>query len=65
MRIARTMIRAVLTWPVESQQGARRNALVASTTLAQEAHERREVEAFLDAHVPRLPADRLAAGAHP
>ena len=37
----------VLRWPVESQQRARRNALVASTTLAGRRAERLEVEEFL------------------
>ena len=41
------LVRAVLTWPVETQQGARRNAMVASTALAQRRRELDEVEAFL------------------
>lgn len=44
------MLRSVLTWPVDSQQTARRNALVAATALARLRHERVEVERFLDAH---------------
>ena len=32
--------RPVLAWPVDSQHSARRNALVASTALAQLRHER-------------------------
>ena len=39
----------VLRWPVESQQRARRNALVASTALARRRAERLEVEEFLAA----------------
>ena len=39
--------RAVLTWPVASQHGARRNALVASTSLARSRREREEVEEYL------------------
>ena len=60
MRTAR-MIIGVLSWPVASQQQARRNALLAATALAQAAHERRETEEFLAAHAGRPPADRLAA----
>jgi hypothetical protein len=48
-----TPLAALLRWPVESQQRARRNALVASTELAQLRHERNEVEEFLDAHARR------------
>jgi hypothetical protein len=48
--LPRTLLAPVLRWPAESQQHARRNALVAATALAQATHERREVEAFLLAH---------------
>jgi hypothetical protein len=48
-----TPLATLLRWPVESQQRARRNALVASTELAQLRHERNEVEEFLDAHARR------------
>ena len=41
------LVRAVLRWPVETQQGSRRNAMVASTALAQRRRELDEVEAFL------------------
>ena len=34
-------------WPVESQQGSRRNAMIASTALAQRRAEREDVEHFL------------------
>jgi hypothetical protein len=37
----------VVRWPVESQQRARRNALIASTALAQRRAELDEVEEFL------------------
>lgn len=47
MSSALGLVRAVLTWPVESQQGSRRNALVASTALTQRRRERDEVEEFL------------------
>ncbi|WP_244932091.1 hypothetical protein [Nocardioides sp. W7] len=44
-------------WSVESQLRARRNAMVASTELAQRRAERREVEEFL-AHRDPAPAPR-------
>jgi len=37
----------VAKWAVESQQGARRNAMVASTALAARRKERSEVDDFL------------------
>ncbi len=43
----RRLVHGVLRWPVESQQRARRNALVASTALARRRAERLEVEEFL------------------
>jgi hypothetical protein len=51
------LIGAAAAWPVASQQQARRNALVASTALAQRRRERDEVEEFLAAHVNRSTAD--------
>lgn len=59
MDAPRRLVRAVLAWPVESQQGSRRNALVATTALTQLRHEREEVEAFLEA-VQRRSAPRRA-----
>ena len=53
-----SMLRSVLAWPVESQHQARRNALVASTALARQRHERLEVERFLD----QVERRRTAAG---
>jgi hypothetical protein len=47
MDAPRRLVRSVLTWPVRSQQGSRRNALVASTALTQRRRERDEVEEFL------------------
>jgi hypothetical protein len=44
LRVARSVSR----WPVDSQQHARRNALVASTELAARTHERRQVDRYLD-----------------
>ncbi|GAA4374804.1 hypothetical protein [Nocardioides caricicola] len=48
----RTLLRpwgAVRRWPVESQLGARRNAMIASTVLAQRRAERDDVAEFLAA----------------
>jgi hypothetical protein len=39
----------VRTWAVESQQGARRNAMIATTALAARRAERQDVDAFFDA----------------
>ena len=39
-----------VTWPVASQQRSRRNAMIASTALAERRRERVETEAFLAAH---------------
>lgn len=52
-------VRAVTRWPVDSQLHARRNALVASTQLAARAHERLQVEDFLDQHARRWEARRV------
>ena len=41
--------RRIVTWPVASQQGARRNAMVAATELRQRRREQDDVEAFLAA----------------
>jgi hypothetical protein len=46
-------VRSVLAWPVETQLGSRRNALVASTALTDRRKERDEVEDFLAAHAHR------------
>ena len=48
--IDRTLIRpwvAVRRWPVDSQLGARRNAMIASTALAQRRAELQDVEEYL------------------
>lgn len=47
-RIARA-VTAVREWPVESQQRSRRNAMIASTALAQRRAELNDVEDFLAA----------------
>lgn len=41
------LVSALTRWPVESQQRARRNAMVASTALARRRAEHDEVEEFL------------------
>ena len=41
------LVNVVVRWPVESQQRARRNAMIASTALAQRRAELDEVEQFL------------------
>ena len=56
MSTPKALVRAVAHWPVESQQRARRNALVASTELAARRRERIEVEDFLTAHARRWAA---------
>jgi hypothetical protein len=48
-----SILRSAVTWPLASQHRARRNALVASTALAQRRHERLDVERFLEAHEAR------------
>jgi len=53
---------AVRRWPVESQQGSRRNAMVASTALAQRRAELADVEEFLAA-LGRPPVREVARSA--
>ena len=48
-----TLADRVSTWAVESQQGARRNAMVATTALAARRAERQDVDAYLAATAPR------------
>lgn len=57
------LLAALKNWPVASQQAARRNALLASTTLTQLRIERAEVDAFLEAAAARheVRANRAAA----
>ena len=58
MTTAQAILRSVVSWHVSSQHKARRNALLASTALAQLSHERREVEEFLVAHAGQRAATR-------
>jgi hypothetical protein len=52
------LLTSAATWHVTSQHRACRNALVASTALAQQRRERDDVEEFLAAHAARF--DRAA-----
>ena len=45
----------VQTWAVESQQGARRNAMIASTALAARRAERQDVDAYFASLLPPQP----------
>ncbi|GAA1765397.1 hypothetical protein GCM10009795_009930 [Nocardioides hankookensis] len=61
-------VAAVREWPVESQQRSRRNAMIASTALAQRRAELNDVEDFLAAldlqhALGRVPAPEVAAHA--
>lgn len=47
MMIWSSLVDTVSRWPVDSQQRARRNAMIASTALAQRRAENDEVEEFL------------------
>jgi hypothetical protein len=49
----------VRAWSVESQQGARRNAMVANTALAARRAERQDVDAYFAAQRHEPPAQRL------
>lgn len=63
-RPLRRLVDAVARWPVESQLGARRNAMVAATALTQRRAERQEVEEFLaalDAPVEGTTGARVSA----
>ena len=54
----------VRAWSVESQQGARRNAMVANTALAARRAERQDVDAYLAALRPEAPAAHLPTVVH-
>ena len=61
-RPVRHVVTTVREWPVESQQRSRRNAMIASTALAQRRAELEDVEDFLAA-LGRAPAPEVAAQA--
>ncbi|MDX6373450.1 MAG: hypothetical protein QOD98_2438 [Nocardioidaceae bacterium] len=58
------MLHRVRAWSVESQQGARRNAMVATTALAARRAERQDVDAFFAALRPKPRAPRLPTAVH-
>lgn len=60
--LLRRPVDAVRHWPVESQRQARRNAMIASTALAQRRAELEEVEEYLAA-VAGAPVPEVAARA--
>lgn len=53
----------VRAWPVQSQQGARRNAMIANTALAARRAEREDVEAFLASRARSAPRPQLPVAA--
>lgn len=57
------LVTALTQWPVESQQQARRNAMIASTALAQRRAELDEVEELLAALGGDRPAEVAAQAA--
>ena len=61
--LGRTVV-AVREWPVESQQRSRRNAMIASTALAQRRAELDEVEEFLTARGRVEVVEAAAQAAH-
>ena len=44
--------RRVAAWPVSSQQGSRRNAMLAATEIRARRHEQEDVEAFFASYRP-------------
>jgi hypothetical protein len=55
------VLERVRAWPVQSQQGARRNALIANTAMAARRAEREDVNAFFASRAPRR---QLPVAAH-
>jgi hypothetical protein len=53
------MLGRVRAWSVESQQGARRNAMVANTALAARRAERQDVDAYFTALRHEPPTEPL------
>lgn len=60
--VLRRSVDAVRSWPVESQLGSRRNAMIASTALAQRRAELDDVEEYLAAR-RQAPVPEVAAQA--
>lgn len=55
-------VRAVAAWSVQSQQVARRNAMIAATDLAGRRAELDEVDAFFEKLGPAIPPPRRTTG---
>lgn len=64
VHLLRHPVDAVRRWPVESQLRARRNAMIASTALAQRRAELDEVEEFLAAIASAPRPEAAAQAAH-
>ena len=62
--LLRRSVDAVRRWPVESQLQARRNAMIASTALAQRRAELDEVEEYLAARAGAPVPEAAAQAAH-
>jgi hypothetical protein len=62
VHLLRQPVDAVRRWPVESQLRARRNAMIASTALAQRRAELVEVEEYLAERAAAQAAVRAAHG---
>lgn len=60
--LAKSAVRAVRAWPVASQQTARRNAMLACTSLTQRRMERQDVEDFLASFYGRTDSRAAANG---
>ena len=54
----------VRAWSVESQQGARRNAMVANTAMAARRAERQDVDAYFAGLRPKPRAPHLPTAIH-
>lgn len=52
------LLTRVREWPVETQLGARRNAMIASTALTARRAEREDVEAYFATRTPGAAAGR-------
>ena len=63
-RVVGRVVRAARTWPVESQQRSRRNAMIASTALAQRRAELIEVEDYLTSLGRARVSEAAAQAAH-
>jgi len=65
MSLLLSPLRAALRWPVDSQLRARRNAMIASTSLAQRRAELDDLERFLTASLSSESPSEVAAAAAP